>query len=166
MQETYNPGRAAKQIGVPPSTLRLWARTYAEFLSEGANPDAGQERRFTLADVQTLKDVAQMRHNGMLPPDITQRLRNNAAGSQQDAPQSSVTELDVSTHANSSHDAIQAFLQRTEVNDRLRDVDGRLERIEAKRLDTWWFILVAVVCLIAGVLLGVAIVWFVLAYMR
>lgn len=155
MQETYNPGRAAKQIGIPNSTLRLWCKTYGEFLSEGANPPAGEERRFTVADVEVLKAVAQLRNNGMLPPDIAQRLRNNAAGSPQDAPQSSVTELDVSTHANSQHDAIQTFLQRTEVNDRLRDIDARLERVESQRN----LVLVAVVAFAGGAVVVAVVAW-------
>lgn len=156
MQETYNPSRAAKQIDVPPSTLRLWAKTYAEFLSEGANPPAGQERRFTVADVETLKAVNQLRHNGMLPADIAQRLRNNLAGSPQNAPEQAAAPLDVpAAPADASHDAIQAFLQRTDVNDRLRDVDRRLERLEGQRTLVW----VAVGAFAAGVLLVAAAVW-------
>lgn len=154
MQETVNPSRAAKQIGVPGSTLRLWAKTYAEFLEPGANPSPGEERRFTVADVDTLKAVNQLRHNGMLPADIAQRLRNNRVTGQQDAPQAPVTELAVSTAANTSHDAIQAFLQRTDIDDRLRDVDKRLERLEGSR-NTW---LLVVAAFAAGVVLVVAIV--------
>lgn len=130
MQETFNPSRAAKQIGVPGSTLRLWAKTYAEFLSEGANPPTGEERRFTVADVETLKAVNQLRHNGMLPADIAQRLRNNLAGSPQSPPEQSTAPLAVPA---APHDAIQAFLQRTDIDDRLRDVDRRLERMEHSR---------------------------------
>lgn len=155
MQETYNPGRAAKQVNIPISTLRLWCKTYGEFLSAGANPPAGEERRFTVADVEVLKAVAQLRNNGMLPPDIAQRLRNNAATGQQDAPESSVTEIDVSTHANASHDAIQAFLQRTDIDDRLREVDRRLERVESWRN----MILIALV----AALLGGALVWLIMS---
>jgi len=133
MQETINPSRASKQIGIPASTLRLWSKTYAEFLSEGANPAAGEERRFTVADVETLQAVNQMRHNGMLPADIAQRLRINVAAGQQNAPQAIVAAVDVPTQAETSHDAIQAFLARTDIDDRLRDVNQRLERMEHNR---------------------------------
>ena len=155
MQETYNPGRAAKQVNIPISTLRLWCKTYGEFLSAGANPPPGEERRFTVADVEVLKAVAQLRNNGMLPPDIAQRLRNNAATGQQDAPESSVTGIDVSTHANASHDAIQAFLQRTDINDRLRDIDTRLDRVEGQRN----LVLVAVVAFAGGGVVVAVVAW-------
>ena len=155
MQETINPSRAAKQIGIPASTLRLWAKTYAEFLSEGANPPTGEERRFTVADVETLQAVNQMRHNGMLPADIAQRLRINVAAGQQNAPQSIVAAVDVPTQANTSHDAIQAFLQRTDIDDRLRDVDRRLERVESWRN-------VVLIALVAA-LLGGGVVWLIMS---
>jgi DNA-binding transcriptional MerR regulator len=161
MQETYNPSRAAKQIGIPNSTLRLWAKTYAEFLSPGANPPAGEERRLTVADVETLKAVNQMRHNGMLPPDIAQRLRINAAAGQQDAPQSIVAAVDVPTQAETSHDSIQRFLQASDVRDKLTDIDRRLERVEGQRT----LVLVAVVAFVAGVVLVVAVVW-IMSFMR
>ena len=155
MQETINPSRAAKQIGIPASTLRLWTKTYAEFLSEGANPATGEERRFTVADVETLQAVNQMRHNGMLPADIAQRLRINVAAGQQNAPQSIVAAVDVPTQANTSHDAIQAFLQRTDIDDRLRDVDRRLERVESWRN-------VVLIALVAA-LLGGGVVWLIMS---
>lgn len=161
MQETYNPSRAAKQIGIPGSTLRLWAKTYAEFLTPGANPPTGEERRFTVADVETLKAVAQLRNNSMLPPDIAQRLRNNIAGSPQDAPQSILTAVDVPAQANTPHDQIQAFLQRTDIDDRLRDVDRRLERVESQRS----MVLIAAAAFIAGVVLVAVIVW-IMSFMR
>lgn len=155
MQETINPSRAAKQIGIPVSTLRLWCKVYAEFLSPGANPPTGEERRLTVADVETLQAVNQMRHNGMLPADIAQRLRINVAAGQQNAPQSIVAAVDVSTQAETSHDAIQAFLQRTDIDDRLREVDRRLERVESWRN----MILIALV----AALLGGALVWLIMS---
>ncbi len=155
MQETYNPSRAAKQIGIPNSTLRLWAKTYGEFLSEGANPASGEERRFTVADVETLKAVAQLRNNGMLPPDIAQRLRINAAAGQQDAPESPAAAPEVSTALAPAHDAIQTFLQASDVRDKLTDIDRRLERVEGHRN----LVLVAVVAFAGGAVVVAVIAW-------
>jgi DNA-binding transcriptional MerR regulator len=167
MQETINPSRAAKQIGIPGSTLRLWAKTYAEFLSPGANPSPGEERRFTDADLEVLKAVNQLRHNGMLPVDIAQRLRNNLAAGQQDAPQSPVTALDVPAPANTPHDAIQAFLAHASVKlddvaDKVGDMGRRLESIEAKaesRRNIILIVLAIIAAFVLGVVTVVAVTW-------
>lgn len=156
MQETFNPSRAAKQIDVPPSTLRLWAKVYAEFLSEGANPAPGEERRFTSADVEVLKAVNQLRHNGMLPADIAQRLRNNAAGSQQEAAESISSAVPQGNTQLAPTESIVALsvTKLDALGDKLTDIDRRIERIESRR-NTWLLVLAAFV---AGVLLVVAIV--------
>lgn len=154
-QETINPSRAAKQVGTPPSTLRLWAKQYAEFLSAGANPPSGEERRFTPADVETLKAVAQLRANGMQPGDIILRLRNNPAAGLQDAPGQGATSLQVHEPADPSHDAIQRFLQGAEVRDKLVDVDRRLERVEHRNTT----LLIAFAAFAAGAVVVAVVVW-------
>ena len=154
-QETINPSRVAKQVGVPPSTLRLWAKQYAEFLSPGANPASGEERRFTAGDIETLKAVAQLRHNGMLPADIANRLRNNPAAGVQDAPGQGAAPLQVHTPTEPGHDAIQTFLARTETADKLTDIDRRLERVESQRST----VLIAFVAFAAGAVVVAVVVW-------
>lgn len=156
-QETINPSRAAKQIGVPPSTLRLWARQYAEFLSAGANPSPGEERRFTAADVETLKAVVQLRNNGMLPADIANRLRNNPSAGLQDSPGEGAAALQVHAQGDTSHDAIQAFLARTETADKLTDIDRRLERLEGRNNT----LLLMLAAFVAGVAFVVVVAWLV-----
>ncbi len=46
---------AAIITGISPQALRTYTRRYSRFLSLEATPDAGQERRFTEADLRTLK---------------------------------------------------------------------------------------------------------------
>ena len=154
-QETINPSRAAKQVGTPPSTLRLWAKQYAEFLSAGANPPLGEERRFTVGDVETLKAVAQLRANGMQPADIILRLRNNPAAGLQDGPGEGATSLQVHAPTEPGHDAIQRFLQGAEVRDQLTAIDRRLERVE-QRNSTLLLVLVAFA---AGAVVVAVAVW-------
>lgn len=154
-QETSNPSRVAKQVGIPGSTLRLWAKQYAEFLSPGANPPAGEERRFTAADIETLKAVAQLRHNGMLPADIANRLRNTPAAGLQDGPGEGATPLHVPATTEPGHDAIQRFLQGAEVRDKLTDIDRRLERVEQRNTT----LLLVLVAFAAGAVVVAVVVW-------
>ena len=44
---------AAIITGISPQALRTYTRRYSRFLSLEATPDAGQERRFTEADLRT-----------------------------------------------------------------------------------------------------------------
>ena len=46
---------AAIITGISPQALRTYTKRYSRFLSLEATPDAGQERRFTEADLRTLK---------------------------------------------------------------------------------------------------------------
>ncbi len=155
IQETSNPSRAAKQVGIPVSTLRLWCKVYAEFLSAGANPPSGEERRFTGADLETLKAVAQLRGNGMQPADIILRLRNNPAAGLQDGPGQGATALQVHEPTDPSHDAIQRFLQGAEVRDKLTDIDRRLERVEQRNTT----LLIAFAAFAAGAVVVAVVVW-------
>ncbi len=155
IQETSNPSRAAKQVGIPVSTLRLWCKVYAEFLSAGANPPSGEERRFTVGDVETLKAVNQLRGNGMQPADIILRLRNNPAAGLQDGPGQGAAALQVHTPTEPGHDAIQTFLARTETADKLTDIDRRLERVEQRNTT----LLIAFVAFAAGAVVVAVIAW-------
>lgn len=156
--ETFPPARASKQIGVPPNTLRSWCRAYAEFLSEGANPAQGEERRLTPGDVETLRSVAQLRANDIPPEDIIARLRENPSTATTALPpkplESTVSVPVVSNDLVPASDAIQRFLQASDVRDKLTDIDRRLERVENGRNTG----LLVVAAFAAGALLVVAIV--------
>ena len=152
--ETYSPARAAKQVGIPGSTLRHWAKGYAEFLSPESNPEPGSERRFTDADVEVLKAIAQLRANDLQPDEIKARLRDNPATALQ-TPVEGPASHDRPAPLVSAHDSIQAFLQRTEVLDAVKDVDRRLERLE-NRNNT---IMIAAVAFTGGAVVVAMIVW-------
>ena len=165
--ETYNPSRAAKQVGVPGSTLRNWARVYAEFLSPGSNPEPGTERRFTDGDVETLHAVAQLRANGLEPGEIVARLRDNPAAGQQQGLQSILPALDAAGGANLQPGPLESIIAVSVgkvdgIADKLEAVDRRLERVESQRS----MILIAVLAFAAGVVLVAVIAWLVVSLMR
>ena len=153
--ETYNPARAAAAAGIPPSTLRLWAKVYNEFMSPGANPPPGEERRFTAADVEVMRAVAQLRANQLQPPEIIARLRSNPAETLQKPLESTVSPSAIGNDLATSHDAIQTFLARGELKDQLQSVDRRLERLESQRN----LVIVAVLAFAAGAVVVSVIVW-------
>ena len=152
--ETYSPARAAKQVGIPGSTLRHWAKGYAEFLSPESNPEPGSERRFTDADVEVLKAIAQLRANDLQPDEIKARLRDNPATALQ-TPVAGPTSHDTPAPLASTHDAIQSFLQQHEVLDEVKDVGRRLERLESRNNT----IMIAAVAFAAGAVVVAAIAW-------
>lgn len=131
--QTFTPARAAKQIGIPGSTLRHWSKVYAEFLSEFSNPEPGTQRAFTGNDIETLKAVAQLRANGIGQDEIIARLRENPTTPPQKPLESPVSRSVVQNDLDPSHDAIQRFLQASDVRDKLTDIDRRLERVESTR---------------------------------
>jgi DNA-binding transcriptional MerR regulator len=162
MQETFNPSRAAKQVGIPNSTMRLWAITYKEFLSDGANPTPGQERRYTGQDIETLRAVAQMRHNGILPEDVAFRLRQGNVTPVESIVAPVLVQNDVESPTNTPTAlAIASQLADTvdrrlgTVDTRLQTVDTRLQQLESQpRL-----VMVALLAFTAGVVLVAVAVW-------
>lgn len=150
--ETYSPARAAKQVGIPGSTLRHWARGYAEFLSPESNPEPGAERRFTPGDVEVLKAIAQLRANDLQPDEIKARLRANPATALQSPLGTPTTGAALPTVANTPHDAIQAFLERAQLTDDLKSIDQRLQRVESTR---WWIVAVVLAFAAGGLVVGV-----------
>lgn len=152
--QTFTPARAAKQVGVPGSTLRHWSKVYAEFLSDVSNPEPGTQRAFTGNDIETLRAIAQLRANGIGQDEIIARLRENPTMAQQKPLESPVSRPLVQNDLEPSHDAIQRFLQASDLRDKLTDIDRRLEHVESQR-NTWLLVLAAFV---AGVVLVVAIV--------
>ena len=164
--ETLPPARAARQIGIPPNTLRAWCKTYGEFLSPGANPGQGEERRLTPGDVETLKAVAQLRANDVPPEDIITRLRENPSATTTGLPlppESSVSDsVSVSgtntalTPVTNDSGALGLARQALEtVDTRLGDVDRRLTALEGQRTIVW----VAVGAFAAGAVVVAVVVW-------
>jgi DNA-binding transcriptional MerR regulator len=136
---------------------------YAEFLSEGANPPAGEPRRLTSDDCALLRAVNQLRANGFEPQQIADRLRADPTGTVQD-PIEPLPHPDVSVLATvtapSSADALAVFVtaadaRLTNVAARVESLDRRLAASESNRR-----LIIAVVLAFAagGVLVGV-IAW-------
>jgi DNA-binding transcriptional MerR regulator len=67
----FTPQAVAKQIDVSVQSVRRWADTYKDFLSESANPAPGKTRLYTWADVEVLRRIKELRDSGLTPEAIT-----------------------------------------------------------------------------------------------
>lgn len=140
MPETFSPSRAARQTGVPMSTLRVWAKQYAEFFSPDANPRPGTERRFTVADLEVLKAISQLRANGLDATEIAERLRQGNVTPAESivAPVLARNDVERPTEAPTAL-ALASTLADTvdrrlgTVDTRLQTVDTRLQQLESQR---------------------------------
>ncbi len=158
--QTFTPARAAKQVGIPGSTLRHWSKVYAEFLSDVSNPEPGTQRAFTGNDIETLRAIAQLRANGIGQDEIIARLRENPTTAQQKPLESPTTGLDAPSRANMYPMPLESLLNASvtkvdAIGDKLTDVDRRLERLEGRNHT----LLLVLVAFAAGAVFVVAIVW-------
>jgi len=71
---TFAPHDLAGMFDVSVMTIRRWAEYHAEHLSDGANPTAGQSRRFTWADVETMRQIKALRDSGLSVEAINAKL--------------------------------------------------------------------------------------------
>lgn len=62
---SYTVAQAAALAGVSPTSVRNWCAQFAQYLSPGASPPAGEERLLTAGDVATLQQIAQWRQQRM-----------------------------------------------------------------------------------------------------
>lgn len=67
---SYRPREVAELLGVPPSTLRTYAATFGQLLSEEARPDGGhgkgfRHRRYGEADLRVLREAKNLLDAGM-----------------------------------------------------------------------------------------------------
>jgi DNA-binding transcriptional MerR regulator len=53
----YSPKQVAESLGVSGSTVRRYAATFGDMLSEYANPESGKRRSFTTADIDILRMI-------------------------------------------------------------------------------------------------------------
>lgn len=53
----FSPKQVAESLGVSGSTVRRYAATFGDLLSDYANPGAGRRRSFSSADVEMLRQI-------------------------------------------------------------------------------------------------------------
>ncbi len=75
VQSDHNaPHDTAAALGIQPATLRRWCAYHKDHLSTGANPLAGQARRFNGRDLEVLRTVRALRDQGLTVAAINDQL--------------------------------------------------------------------------------------------
>lgn len=167
--QTFTPARAAKQVGVPGSTLRHWSKVYKEFLSDVSNPEPGTQRAFTGQDVETLRAVAQLRANGIGQDEIIARLRENPTMAQQ-KPLERPTIADSALSGENTQPAPLQSIVAVSVgkvdalDDKVTDMDRRLDR-RLERLESSNNRLLITVAVVGGALVVSVIVLIIMSFM-
>lgn len=74
--ETFSVTQAAKLIGKAPNTLRTWTRPdyFGPYLSPFANPEPGEERRYTEDDIRVLRTAVVLQKRGSQIAEIIPRI--------------------------------------------------------------------------------------------
>ncbi len=66
----FTPAQVSQTLSCPPSTLRRWAKHFADFLS----PQPGKKRSYTVADIDTFKRIQELSAQGLSYAQIAQTL--------------------------------------------------------------------------------------------
>jgi len=150
------PHEAAAAVGVGVQSIRRWCEWHAAHLSPGANPGAGMPRRLVARDVEVLKEVKDLRYQGLQTEAINERLAGLTFPEVEniqiiDTP--GLNENNVLDAPSSLQDAQQAFLTPVRLLDDLeKRMDAKFEALEQRTRPPWWWLVAGI-----GIGLGLAL---------
>lgn len=84
MENQYSTRHVIELFSVSHETVKNWTREFADFLSVGATPPAGQRRAFTEDDLRVFAVISEQKKRGLTYADIHASLK---AGQRGDVPQ-------------------------------------------------------------------------------
>ncbi len=74
-----SPQAVAKELNIPPATLRRWSDEFTDFLSRGAGANKDRShRRYTGSDVDTLGVIKELMSDGMTYDYVREKLNGNS----------------------------------------------------------------------------------------
>ena len=79
----YSTKQASAIFKITPQTMNVWAREFAQYLSDVASPGGNKRRRFTKDDMRVFSLVSDMQNEGLAFTDIHATLKSGSRG---DAP--------------------------------------------------------------------------------
>lgn len=129
-QHINTPTITAETLGITPVTLRRWCDYHSAHLSQGANPLAGQARRFSGRDLEVLKTVKQLRDQGFTVANINDQLGKLTFAEIDTTAQQDETAIE-------AHPAVPEGLQQAPApivaQDYILSIEHRLERLERSK---------------------------------
>ena len=133
--------QSARAAGISASTVRLWAKEYAEYLSPGARPGKGEQRLFAPDDIAIFKTVRAIRESGGNTDQIIAALdAGERLETTQETPQDVPGQASGTQTALLPMELIQAIVtpykQQIEANTaRIERLEGELAHERAARLE-------------------------------
>jgi DNA-binding transcriptional MerR regulator len=82
----YTVRQVARHLKISDTSVRMWAREFAEFMTPDANPPKGQQRAYDDSDVAVLGTIAALRSKLVEFDDIRAELANGVRVEPLDAP--------------------------------------------------------------------------------
>ena len=134
---TFAPHDLAGMFDVSVMTIRRWAEHHAAHLSESANPTAGQPRRFTWADVETMRQIKALRDSGLSVDAINAKLTE--ANAEANTAVTVPVSVELAPTAQEGPEASQLPVRVLE--DLEKRIDAKIEAMEQRnRPNIWWFV--------------------------
>ena len=126
----YSPKQVADSLGVSSSTVRRYAATFGDMLSEYANPESGKRRSFTTADIDILRVIQGYLAAGLSEEETRRQLSIHEPAT------IALRESPESTHGSSLEETLSVVVDQKQLLDaqaRLIAEQGeRIGRLEAR----------------------------------
>jgi DNA-binding transcriptional MerR regulator len=90
----YRPREIAAELGISPSTLRLWSTRFAPLLSDGARKDSAgttAQRRYATEDIDVLRQAQQLLSRGRTYAETAEELAESTAPTKDNSPKAAET---------------------------------------------------------------------------
>lgn len=134
---TFAPHDLAGMFDVSVMTIRRWAEYHGAHLSPGANPTAGQPRRFSWADVETMRQIKAWRDAGLSVEAINAKLTEANEGANAET----TTIVSPFVDDERPQNALNSTQNPIMVVEDLRAIEARLAAVEQRtRPNLWWFV--------------------------
>jgi DNA-binding transcriptional MerR regulator len=167
-QSDHNaPHDTAASLGIQPATLRRWCAYHAAHLSSGANPPAGQARRFDGRDLEVLRTVRALRAQGLTVTAINDQLANMTFAvidTEQEEPDTGkdVPQLPATTAPNAADSTPGMIVPQ----DYLAAIERRFEALEQAKVNDRRLVRDGVFMFMAGVCVALVLVLIVLVALQ
>lgn len=133
VEDTCAVSQAAKLVNASPNTIRTYSKDYKQFLSEGASPGHGQERRFRNEDIAVMVTIKALKSQRRPADDIIGALLEGERyepGEQ--PPEAAPSTKKAETTDIATIDMLERFVVRYESH--IDNLEGRLEAERGARI--------------------------------
>lgn len=132
------PHEAAAAVGVGVQSIRRWCEWHAAHLSPGANPGAGMPRRLVARDVEVLKEVKDLRYQGLQTEAINEHLAGLTFPEIEPGDQADALTVPPASQEGQGAPQLPAVVHN-DLQTKLDRLERSVVRIEAETRPNWWW---------------------------